>query len=310
MEQDICFAREIMDSVGKLLQRAARTLRDQPWLELVFPPNCASCQAELSSTRFVKPAKPDTILAPAENHWATTSGAVPVDVPASADGSSSLAFQEWQQLNWCDSCWKQIHQAIITRCRKCGAGLHRPNPLGERCANCLQTELRFDQAFAIGNYCGLLRELVVRMKNQHSEPLAIQLGLLLGYELLGHGWVNFDRVVAVPLHWSRRLKRGFQATDILCTQISKVTGNPKCSQTIRLVRSTAKQGTLSFQNRLANVRNAFQVHSKCSLEGKRILIVDDVLTSGATCSEIARILKLKGAAEVCVAVVVRGGLGY
>jgi ComF family protein len=168
--------------------------------------------------------------------------------------------------------------------------------------------LTFDRALAIGNYSGLLRELVVRMKNQHDEVLAIQFGIRLGYELLGQGWTDYDFLVPVPLHWSRRLKRGFQATDLLSEQIARVTGIRKCEKILKAVRATQKQGMLSFPARIANVRNAYAVQTQSAVKRRRVLLIDDVLTTGATTSELARILKANGAAEVNVAVVARGGL--
>ena len=74
-----------------------------------------------------------------------------------------------------------------------------------------RADLRFEKAVAIGNYQGLLQELVIRMKNQHDEAIAIQLGTLLGYQLIERGLNSFDSVIAVPTHWWRRLKRGFCA---------------------------------------------------------------------------------------------------
>jgi ComF family protein len=172
----------------------------------------------------------------------------------------------------------------------------------------LQAHFKFDQAIAVGNYEGLVRDLVVRMKNRHDDVLAIHLGKRLAFELLGQGLTEFDQLIPVPLHWSRRLKRGFQATEILSDQISRITGIPQRLRTLQTKRATAKQGTLSVSARQANVRNAFSVSRKSRCKGARILLVDDVMTTGATASEIARVLKAAGASHVGVAVIARGGV--
>ncbi len=194
----------------------------------------------------------------------------------------------------------------ISRCRRCGAGLYRPNPFSDQCAHCMHSDLRFDQTLAVGNYQGLLKELVVRMKNQHDDVLAYHLGHRMAYELIGHGWTDVDSVLPVPSHWLRRLNRGFQASEILADQVSRLLQIPLNTHALYVARPTKKQGMLSETARRKNVRNAFGLRKGSSVKGKSILIIDDVATSGATLSEIARLLKSNGASQVRVAVVARG----
>jgi ComF family protein len=182
--------------------------------------------------------------------------------------------------------------------------------LGE-CALCHGSDLRFTKAIAVGNYQGLLQELIIRMKGQQDESIAIQLGQMLGYELLASDSSDFDPLgydlaIPVPSHWFRKLKRGFQAADVICESMCGLTGIKKSSSIVKAIRSTKKQGTLSSAGRVSNVRGAFSIRPTVPLAGKRVLIVDDVMTSGATTSEIARILITQGAEEVNVAVVARG----
>lgn len=263
---------------------------------MIFPASCVGCFVELEQSAFEESIQ---LLAAGQNTGTDVATATP-------ELNSGYYFQRWQATHWCDRCWKKMTPAVNSRCGRCGATLNRPSPLGNQCAHCFGHDLRFDRAYAIGNYQGLLQELVIRMKNQHDEALALQLGTFLGYELLAQGWTEFDQLVSVPSHWMRKLKRGFQAADILGERVSQLIGIPKCSQTVSATRTTAKQGTLSTTGRRANVHNAFKLHAKANIEGQHVLIIDDVLTSGATTSELARILKQHGAAEVSVAVVARG----
>ncbi len=219
---------------------------------------------------------------------------------------SGLAFMQWQLSHWCDPCWQKLRNRSELVCRKCGARLMQSSPYSGECMLCHGHDLRFDNAVALGNYQGLLQELVIRMKNQHDEALAIQLGKLLGYELISQGASTFDLAVAVPTHWWRRLKRGFCAAELICGSVGELLGVRSTPRLLRSVRSTRKQGTLTTQGRFANVRGAFALGRNSKLTGQRILLVDDVMTSGATTSEAARVLKRAGAGEVCVAVVARG----
>lgn len=286
-----------MTIVGRLFKRAGTAILGQPWIEMVFPATCISCGDELPSERC------GSLSTLAQDQGSSN------EPSRLVDSNQEKSFQDWQASNWCHKCWEQIEQRIRYRCSKCGAGLSRPSPLAGHCGNCFRANLKFDQTLALGNYQGLLRDLVIRLKNQHDDVLAIQLGNRLAYELIGHGWTDFDQLVPVPLHWSRRLRRGFQATEILSERISRLTGIRKCTKTVLVSRATAKQGTLSSTARIANVRNAFAIKAKTIKAGARILVVDDVMTSGATTSEIARVLKAAGAGFVGVAVLARGGAG-
>lgn len=212
----------------------------------------------------------------------------------------------WQQSHWCHECWNKLFQHSDLICDKCGARLFQSSPYADGCALCHGQDIRFDKAIALGNYQGLLQELVIRMKNQHDEAVAVQLGKLLGYQLISAGLDEFDRVVAVPTHWWRRLKRGFCAAELIGDSLSDLMGLRFTTKQVRAIRPTKKQGTLSTQGRFSNVRGAFAVNARIKFAGQRLLVVDDVMTSGATTSEVARILKQNGAAEVYVAVVARG----
>ena len=250
------------------------------FVSLIFPSACLGCEKEL-----------------------------PSDVSEQDAGNLPVSFIYWQQSHWCSACWQKLALRTADRCPKCSAVLSKPNPYPDGCVYCHGSDLRFDHAWSVGNYQGLLQELVVRMKNQHDEALAVQLGRLLGYELLSAGWDEFDRLIAVPTHWWRKLRRAFHAADILCEVISQQLGIPSARYGVVCQRPTQKQGMLSTQGRFANVKGAFAVHPKSDFSGQRVLVVDDVMTSGATTGEVARILKRQNAAAVCVAVVARGVKG-
>jgi ComF family protein len=167
--------------------------------------------------------------------------------------------------------------------------------------------LRFEQASSVGIYRGLLQDLVIRMKNQHDEPLAVQLGYLLALQASRSDFAEeLDLVVPVPTHWWRRFERGFHAAEVLAETFAKTCQLPFSRRLARCVRSTKKQGTLSTPGRFSNVRGAFGIQPKTNVSGLTIFLVDDVMTSGATASELARLLIRAGAAKVYVGVIARG----
>ncbi len=114
-----------------------------------------------------------------------------------------------------------------------------------------------------------------------------------------------DVVVAMPMHWWRRLIRGTNNPDILAAFVAESLGLPIGRHALRRRRNALVQTGLHQRERTANVRGAFAAGPADGIRGRRVLLVDDVLTTGATCSEAARTLQQAGAASVAVAVVAR-----
>ena len=111
---------------------------------------------------------------------------------------------------------------------------------------------------------------------------------------------NWDAVVPVPLHWTRKWSRGFNQSLILAKAVSKTLGIPVLSA-LRRTKRTKDQTKLSREARLANVRGAFR--AVCKVKGRKVLLLDDVTTTGATLEECRRVLTQAGAAEISAAVV-------
>jgi ComF family protein len=175
-----------------------------------------------------------------------------------------------------------------------------------RCALC-RTGLRgFDRAYCFGSYEGALRDLIHLYKYGRIKTLARPLGEFLSAALPREE--RFDAVTPVPLHWLRQYQRGFNQSEALAREIARRTGFAFV-RTLRRGRSTSAQAGLSNTARRKNVAGAFRcrrsVRRAGRLEGKRILLVDDVLTTGSTAAECALALKRAGAARVTVLTVAR-----
>lgn len=107
-----------------------------------------------------------------------------------------------------------------------------------------------------------------------------------------------DLIIPVPLHSVKKAERGYNQAEFICKGISKVLRIPYKSNILKRTRFTLSQTTMTLEERKNNVHQAFQLKGKNNLIGKRILIVDDVITTGATITECARVLKEKGAGEI------------
>jgi len=186
-------------------------------------------------------------------------------------------------------------------CVSCRTAFQNPFPLDEqgRCALCRSGLRGFDAAYSFGFYEGVLRHLVHLYKYGRIRTLARPLTVLLARALPREE--AFDAVVPVPLFWRRRLQRGFNQAELLARGISKRTGIPMV-KALRRLRATSVQAGLSNHLRRQNVSRAFAARG---VEGKRILLIDDVMTTGATATACAIALKQAGAKRVSLLTVAR-----
>jgi ComF family protein len=152
--------------------------------------------------------------------------------------------------------------------------------------------------------------MIIRFKYHRLEYLAQPLASMLSGIARKEGLVEEENLLlSVPLHWTRRLGRGFDQATFLGQRLSHFLGKPFSHRNLRRIRATASQTGLSESKRRENVRGAFKVRRSEAVKGKRVLLVDDVMTTGATASECARTLLSAGAKEVSVLVVARAQPG-
>ncbi|MBN1394690.1 MAG: ComF family protein [Pirellulales bacterium] len=190
-------------------------------------------------------------------------------------------------------------------CPRCGAPRNADYSIDD-CPSCQNLQLWFDSVVALGNYHAELRDAVLKMKRPWHDPLSVAMGWLLWKRRRAElARVQADAIVPVPMYWRRRLKRGKNHSETLARCLAKSLGVPVCWNVLTRRRNTQLHSGLSRAQRFRNVRGAFQVKRPERVRDMRILLVDDVLTTGATCSEAAKTLKRAGAATVAVAVVAR-----
>lgn len=177
-------------------------------------------------------------------------------------------------------------------------------PLDEegRCTLCRLGARGFDAAYCYGAYEGTLRELIHLYKYGRIRPLARPLGEMLASALPREQ--TFEAVLAVPLHWRRRLARGFNQSALLGREVARRYGL-RVIGAVRRRRATESQAGLSNARRRQNVAGAFRVTRPEAIAGRRVLLVDDVMTTGATASACAAALKRAGARYVAVLTLAR-----
>ena len=171
-------------------------------------------------------------------------------------------------------------------------GLPVVSDVASHCESCLKTPPFFSKAVCYGIYEGALRETVHLLKFKGVKRLARPVAELLAELPLPAA----DGIVPVPLHSSRLREREFNQTALIGAHLSKLLGVPLLHDVLEKVRGTAPQTDVTGKERLKNVKNAFAAVS--DMEGRRIIILDDVITTGATVNECARVLRIAGAGSV------------
>lgn len=187
-------------------------------------------------------------------------------------------------------------------CKDCKTPFLNRFPLDDdgRCSLCRLGLTGFDTVYTFGSYEDTLRSLIHLFKYQKVRPLAKPLGALIARAIPREH--SFDVIVPMPLHWKKRWTRGYNQSELLAREVARRWGVP-VKKIVRRVKATAPQAGLSNSKRRLNVRGAFAARE--SVKGLRILLIDDVLTTGATAGACAKVLKRAGASHVAVAAVAR-----
>ena len=189
-------------------------------------------------------------------------------------------------------------------CNSCNTPFLNDFPLDANgvCALCRSGLRGFDRAASFGFYEGTLRSLIHLFKYSGMRPLAGRLSRLLDRALPIDE--RYDAIVAVPLHWRRQWRRGFNQAELLAREVASRRQIPVMNA-LRRRKATANQSGLTSAGRRRNIAGAFQPRAGISLAGKRILLIDDVMTTGATASACALALKKAGANTVSLLTLAR-----
>lgn len=207
----------------------------------------------------------------------------------------------------CGKCWTGVRFIKPPFCERCGLPYEGDITTVFECSNCRDVELHFSTARSAVAAKGVTLEVIHRFKYQRAlwfEPFLVDLLVRAAQPVLrGQAW---DLVVPVPLHATKEREREFNQAERIAAGLARVLQIPMRADLVRRELPTRTQTLLTKKQRAENVRRAFTAAAGAQLNGARIILVDDVLTTGATTSACARVLRAIGAGEVCVWTVARG----
>jgi ComF family protein len=204
-------------------------------------------------------------------------------------------------------CREEVRFIVPPICDRCGLPFAGDITSSFECANCREMELHFSSARSAVSARGVVLEVLHRYKYQRAlwfEPFLAE--IFLRRALPGLREEKWDWIVPVPLHPTKEREREFNQAERLAAHLSVATNIPLRPDLLRRVLPTRTQTLLTRTQRATNVRRAFALRSGRRLRGERIILVDDVLTTGATTSACAAVLRAGGAGDVCVWTVARG----
>lgn len=206
----------------------------------------------------------------------------------------------------CIDCFETLVPPATASCNACGTPLGPHASSSGKCPHCRGRQFRFKSVTCLGMYDGPLRTMLLQGKWSSSSnsirTLARVYVLARAAELRA---LNVERIIPIPQIWHRRLRRNFNAAALLAAEIGKLLKRPVDVRILRRSRGTLPQKRASLSDRRAIQSNSFRIRDSHVIQGERILLVDDVLTTGATCDEAAGMLGQAGVRQSYVAVLAR-----
>lgn len=200
----------------------------------------------------------------------------------------------------CSFCQSTIMPNRPPFCSLCSRPL--ADPYSQFCVSCERRPQHFDKAWASCLYNDPMRRLIHLFKYGQKTHLQYFFVKLVNefLEKFHVGLTDYDLMVAVPLHSARLRERGYNQAHLLAERFSQQWATPLSLGNVARIRNTRNQATLSQKERWTNIHGAFRIKSPSEFDGKKILIIDDLLTTGATLNEMAKVLKNSGARHVGV----------
>jgi competence protein ComFC len=206
----------------------------------------------------------------------------------------------------CDGCEAKVIRVTAPFCQTCSQPFEGSISSVFNCANCAHRMIYFDAAVAAYRGRGIVREVIHEFKYGRQIHLRHLIARWLAAALIDERIrdVVFDRIVPVPLHAARQRERGFNQASVLAELLSAQTSIPS-RPVLERIRYTTTQTALDRAERMENLHNAFRLRKNADVRNLRVLLIDDVLTTGSTLSECARVLKRAGAVAVYAATAAR-----
>lgn len=199
----------------------------------------------------------------------------------------------------CFLCWEKVRWREGNFCPRCGI-LLSPSVEEILCLECKRGKKYFEKLFSPFPYEGVMKEAILLFKYHKKGGIITKFRELTLKYLSLHPPPPFDLIIPVPLHRRKRRERGFNQAELIGNIIGKALSIPLEKKVLKRVKDTPTQTGLSLKEREKNVKGAFKVVKKKRIKGKKVLLVDDVYTTGSTVKEVSLVLKKAGVRVIYV----------
>jgi ComF family protein len=201
---------------------------------------------------------------------------------------------------FCTQCWSSISLYTGPQCNVCGKPLVSPYAI--TCSECIVILPPFTRARFFGTYEGVLRQAIYHLKffgkKRLSRPLAHFLAPLVPDDC--------DTLIPVPIHTNRLRQRQFNQSAMIAKELSKLCGVPMTWDSLLKIKETRPQVGLHAHQRRENVKGSFGIEKAGAIKNKNVLLIDDVITTGATVRECSQVLKKSGSWKIYVLALAHG----
>ena len=215
------------------------------------------------------------------------------------------ALEETEPGVICAACLRQVKFIRPPFCQRCGLPFAGEVTDSFSCGYCKDLPFRFDQAVCACRAEGPVRDSILRFKYNREMYFGPHLaGWLIGAARQWIDWREIGAIVPVPLHPRKKRHREFNQAEYLADALSRAVNVPTV-RALRRVKDTKTQTALGAADRSANLRDAFRVRAAATVTGKRVVLVDDVFTTGATMDACAKVLRAAGVQHIIALAVAR-----
>ncbi len=204
----------------------------------------------------------------------------------------------------CEKCTMACHRNNAPLCVSCGG---TNDGLLEVCSQCSGLKRHWDYGFSVWKFKDGGRDFVHALKYKGRVEVVKFIATEMQRCLSQNHNIDYDLITFVPLHYFKKMLRGFNQSELIAKRLSLLLNLP-CKKVVNRVKFARQQAMLSREERQKNIRNIFEMRKgmASTVRGKHILLVDDVLTTGSTFNEVAKQLKKSGAASITIISIARG----
>ena len=202
------------------------------------------------------------------------------------------------EIKVCNDCKGRLRAVGGNTCVRCGCILKSKNDV--LCKECKKEERFFDKGISAFFYNDAIKEAIINFKYHNKRELAMFFAKYMVKTMEREGFLESDMLIPIPIHKSRRVKRGYNQAEVLCKEISKLTGIPMKNDIIIREKKTEALKEQGRQERLNSLKNAFAVDNKKKdlIKGKTVIMVDDIYTTGSTMDAMGKVVLECGALKV------------